>query len=128
MKFAAIALLAAATATAKICRNDTVCATNWVKKSCCSDFECNAFCDTIRCRQNTCGVTLCKKTAVEFTNTATIQRDIYGNVIAQQIQCKFPTSGQAWKPRMAEEIITELGYTYGDLLEEDDEENFEFMM
>merc|ERR1711939_1186605 len=54
---------------ASFCRNDTYCSNNWVKKKCCSHFQCNAYCNTVRCRTDTCGRTKCFKTAAEFRTT-----------------------------------------------------------
>ena len=49
------------------CMNDKDCNGYWFKPYCCSDFECNAlYCDS-RCKTNTCGKTVCAKTAEEFS-------------------------------------------------------------
>ena len=66
MKFAFLALLAATAEGLIVCRNDAGCTSNWVKKKCCSHFNCNTYCNTKRCRVDTCGKTLCAKTAAEF--------------------------------------------------------------
>ena len=66
MKFALIALLAAVVVEGKTCRNDANCASNFTRKKCCSHFQCNNWCNTTRCRVDTCGKQLCAKTAVEF--------------------------------------------------------------
>merc|ERR1712226_1265926 len=88
------------------------CASNWTKKSCCSDFECNLYCNTTRCRTDTCGQTKCSKIAANFTTGVPIsgpqqpQRDAFGNIVntppniivPNNNVCKFPTSGASWIP------------------------------
>ena len=51
---------------AQACRKDSECSGNWFKKSCCSDFECNAWCNVIRCRQDSCAKLKCAKPAEQF--------------------------------------------------------------
>merc|ERR1712167_507967 len=102
MKFAILALIGLV--AAKQCRTDGVCSSNWVKKKCCSDFECNAYCDTTRCRTNTCCGIKCAKKASDFHTTMfsrppTVMRDAYGRIIPTNVPtpaggiCKFSTSG-----------------------------------
>ena len=68
MKFTILALLATVGATT-VCRDDVTCShNNFVKKKCCSDFECNAYCNTKRCRVDSCGRTHCAIRAADFTS------------------------------------------------------------
>ena len=69
MKLASIIALFIVTETSEakiICRHDFKCRSNWFKKYCCSDFECNTWCNTKRCRTNSCGVEKCAKKARDF--------------------------------------------------------------
>ena len=65
MKFVlfAVAALVGYTQAATKCRTSIDCSGKWFQKSCCSDFECNAYCNVTRCRQDSCGKTKCAQPA-----------------------------------------------------------------
>ena len=81
MKLAVLSFIAGVTTAASVCRSDDTCSSNWTQKKCCSDFECNVYCNTTRCRTDTCGGSLCAKTAEGFV--------AYKN---EGRTCEFPTA------------------------------------
>ena len=79
---------------AKQCKDNAVCKRNWIRKECCSDFECNIGMCKIRCRVNSCGQKLCAKRASEFIDSY----DSSGKI------CNFDINGAfTWPGVLSEE-------------------------
>ena len=122
MKLSAILALIAGTEAVKYCREDFNCASNWTQKKCCSHFKCNVYCNTTRCRTDTCGKTRCAKPASGFRQY-TLKRTIIPKAVPRAVvtydrwgrpvhtaavpvapprvtyqTCVFPSNGIAFKP------------------------------
>ena len=102
MKLIVITCFVALTANAATkCREDAACKHNWTKKSCCSDFECNAWCNT-RCRRDSCGHTRCFKKASDFYTY------YIGSGPVDNRLCYFPNDGEHSPPVEYEQEFNEL--------------------